>query len=286
MNEEEEQRDGEVNEEEGQRDGEMNEERKQTEDVVDDEEEQGETTLKMKRLYGDKDDKGEKIFLEHEMPMLKLKDCLEIQKNGATASGLYTIYPDSLHAMKVYCDLASEGGGWNVIMRRVDDKYDFPNRTWLEYVDGFGELIGSFWLGNNHIHHLAKIKYKNFMLRIELEDWDGDKKYAEYTEFWIGSEADKFALNVGGYSGTAGDDLSYNNGGMFSTVDEDNDNWGIGHCAVEYHSAWWYKYCGFSQLTGEYLPGRHQKWRQGVRWDGWRGEEYSYKRAEMKIRPY
>jgi len=42
---------------------------------------------------------------------------------------------------------------------------------------------------------------------VDLEDFDGDIRYAEYTTFKVADEADKYRLLVGGYSGTAGDAL-------------------------------------------------------------------------------
>jgi len=44
-------------------------------------------------------------------------------------------------------------------------------------------------------------KYK---LRIDMEDFDGQKRYAEYSTFSISSYADRYRLNVAGYSGNAG----------------------------------------------------------------------------------
>ena len=43
------------------------------------------------------------------------------------------------------------------------------------------------------------------MLRVELEDFEGNITYAEYTTFKVADEADKYRLLIEGYSGTAGD---------------------------------------------------------------------------------
>ena len=47
------------------------------------------------------------------------------------------------------------------------------------------------------------------MLRVDMEDFDGNIKYAEYTTFQVADEADKYRILIGGYSGTAGDSLTY-----------------------------------------------------------------------------
>ena len=42
-------------------------------------------------------------------------------------------------------------------------------------------------------------------LRVELEDWEGNKAYAVYDKFEVGSRRSHYALlDVGKYSGTAG----------------------------------------------------------------------------------
>ena len=40
-----------------------------------------------------------------------------------------------------------------MFQRRQDGKVNF-NRKWTEYRDGFGDLNGEFWLGNDHIHDI------------------------------------------------------------------------------------------------------------------------------------
>jgi len=45
----------------------------------------------------------------------------------------------------VYCEFDSEHG-WTVIQRRLDGSVDFY-RSWDNYVAGFGNLRGEYWLG-------------------------------------------------------------------------------------------------------------------------------------------
>jgi len=87
-------------------------------------------------------------------------------------------------------------------------------------------------------------------------------------------------LNVG----SAGDSLSYHKSFPFSTKDRDNDVYG-GNCAVSFHGAWWYGACHNSNLNGGYFHGTHASNANGVNWETWKGDNYSAKRAEMKIRP-
>ena len=39
---------------------------------------------------------------------------------------------------------------------------------------------------------------------MELEDWEGNKTFAQYDYFKVGGYEDKYRLAVAGYSGTAG----------------------------------------------------------------------------------
>ena len=74
------------------------------------------------------------------------------------------------------------------------------------YENGFGNLNEEFWLGNDNLHRLTFSE--DVMLRVDLEDFDGNIKYAEYTTFQVAGEADKYRIVIGGYSGTAGDSLA------------------------------------------------------------------------------
>ena len=98
--------------------------------------------------------------------------------------------------------MTTNSGGWTVFQRRLDGSVDFF-LDWASYKNGFGDLNGEFWLGNDNLHHLTATV--DATLRVDLEDFDGDTRYAEYTTFDVADEGDKYRLLIGGYSGTAGD---------------------------------------------------------------------------------
>ena len=57
--------------------------------------------------------------------------------------------------------------------------------------------------GNDNLHLLTMSVRQ--ILRIDLVDWEGNKRYAEYDNFRVGTEADKYTLiSLGKYSGDAG----------------------------------------------------------------------------------
>ena len=117
---------------------------------------------------------------------------------------MYTISPDGGKPIQVLCDMTTDGGGWTVFQRRLDGSVDFY-LDWESYKNGFGDLNGEFWLGNDNLHRLTATD--DVILRVDLEDFDGNIRYAEYTTFKVADEADKYRLSIGGYSGTAGDSM-------------------------------------------------------------------------------
>ena len=100
---------------------------------------------------------------------------------------------------------------------------------------------------------------------MELGDWNGAKAYAKYGKFKIGDEQVKYRLDVGSYSGTAGDSLAWHNNEAFSTKDRDNDKWGSIHCAVSFIGAWWNSGCHNPNLN-EIYPGNTRWNYTGVIW--------------------
>ena len=216
------------------------------------------------------------------------EDCRQVVHTDSTTSGPTRIFvpqpsPNQPKLLMVYCDQTVSGGGWIVFLRRIDNAENFPNRVWQDCKRGFGDLTGSFWLGLQNLHELTA---RPATLRVELEDFEGNKRYAEYEQFSISGEENGYKLNISGFSGDAGDSLSYHNGMKFSTVDKDQDT-SKSHCSQYYQGAWWYKRCSSfgSQLTGHYhSTGPHNKAWQYLYRHHWKGARYSYKKAEMMLR--
>ena len=111
---------------------------------------------------------------------------------------MYAIKVDSLPAFDVFCDQTTAGGVWTVFQKRLDGKVDFY-LNWSDYKVGFGDLNGEFWLGLGKIHHLTSSDSN--MLRVDLEDFGGNTRFAKYDMFSVMSENDNYKLNLGTYSG-------------------------------------------------------------------------------------
>nr|XP_053648660.1 angiopoietin-2-like isoform X1 [Cherax quadricarinatus] len=216
--------------------------------------------------------------------------CNDMRDKGLGQSGTYylKIRGTTYWFLKVFCDMDTAGGGWTVIQRR--DDYGEPretfNREWNDYKHGFGNPEAEFWLGNENIYMLTNTD--NYMLRVELEDFDGNRRYAEYSTFKLHSEKDNYKLEIGGYSGNAGDSLNDpwygSNLSPFSTVNRDNDRSSL-NCASMLKGGWWWRSCGRG-LNGIYLTDPNDLTaRQGIVWFRWRGWDYTLKKSVLMIRP-
>ena len=186
------------------------------------------------------------------------------------------------------CDMESDGGGWLVIQKRINGSVDFY-RNWTDYVYGFGELEGEFWYGLENIHCLTT--REDVELRIEVGNETTPSIVWTYQLFQVGGAETNYALTIGEGQGTDGpDSMAHHNGAPFSTRDRDNDARSF-NCAARLGGAWWYKYCGHSNLNGKHTyhtpedgtatsPHYRLTWYDGSSW-----QDSHYTKAAMKIRP-
>lgn len=148
--------------------------------------------------------------------------------------------------------MATDGGGWAVIQRRIDGSTNF-NKTWEEYKRGFGSLELNFWLGLANIRSLTMCE--NMTLRIELKSSDGRSGFGKYATFKVSSESYQYRLeNIGIFKGAIGDAMSAAKHLKFSTWDRDNDHGSNHHCAFEKGGGWWFGACLQAGLNSLY-PG-------------------------------
>ncbi|KAJ8032950.1 Fibrinogen-like protein A [Holothuria leucospilota] len=207
-------------------------------------------------------------------------DCFDLQKDGNTASGDYTIEPVgwSERPFTINCNMTIDGGGWTVFQRRKNGNQPF-NLGWERYQEGFGTLTGEFWMGNDKLAFMTN--QRDYELRIDFINTASQPYYAKYDLFRIADKSMKYRLvGLGNFTGNAAyDALRYHHYQAFSTIDQDNDVYVNYHCASTYNSAWWYTNCYHSDLNRPYT-GSYTNY-----WYNLPGGNSNIKYTEMKIRP-
>ncbi|XP_076806277.1 microfibril-associated glycoprotein 4-like [Clavelina lepadiformis] len=180
--------------------------------------------------------------------------------------------------VEVYCE-----DGWTIFQRRIDGSVNF-SQPWDDYANGFGQIDGEFWLGLDNIHEMTRGGRCRF--KIELWDFHGNQRHADYSSFSIESAENLYRLRVSGYSRNAGDSLtSYNNGQSFSTDDSDNDSFIGRNCATINGGSqgWWFNKCGYSFLNGVWMRQSSGSG-HGIIWRDWKGWNEPLKETKMKLR--
>ena len=86
-----------------------------------------------------------------------------------------------------------------MFQRRFDGSVNF-DRNWTEYRDGFGELTGEFWLGNEKLRQLTSLG--RWLLEIDLQ-LDDDANWIKPTRYrWpFQIEGSRYTLRVQGLLG-------------------------------------------------------------------------------------
>ncbi|XP_076805646.1 microfibril-associated glycoprotein 4-like [Clavelina lepadiformis] len=181
--------------------------------------------------------------------------------------------------VEVYCE-----DGWTVFQRRIDGTVSFQ-RGWDDYANGFGQVDGEFWLGLHNIHEMTR--GGGCRLKIELWDFDGNQRHANYSSFSVDSAEKSYRLLISGYSGNAGDGMSYHNNKPFSAWDRDNDLHRTLNCASHYggNQGWWFGDClaSSSALNGVWMR-ESTGTAHGVVWELWKGWHEPLKATNMKFR--
>ena len=165
---------------------------------------------------------------------------------------------------------------WVVFQKRKNGEVNFT-RGWADYVGGFGDPQWEYWLGLEKIHCLTAAVFRA-ELRVDLCDFEGNKKYAQYSFFSVNNNLTNYRLDIGAYSGDAGDALDcggvrYHDGKAFSTHDKDKDSDSARNCAQVYSAGGWYNDCYCANLNGPYNGDNR-----------WIGFTNSHKSIEMKLR--
>ncbi|PWA16481.1 hypothetical protein CCH79_00004568 [Gambusia affinis] len=211
------------------------------------------------------------------------RDCYEMlmASSGTARDGVYLIKP---HDSPVVAYCAMQDGGWTVVQHiTVNSSVDF-DRTWDEYKNGFGDVTGDHWLGNEYLYELTRgpARYK---LGVKLVDRDAVTKTGEYDPFQVEDESTGYRLRLGLFQGTAVDALTLDtenylhDNQKFTTKDRDNDNYFQNCAKLEFQGVpgggWWYDACAGANLNR----------RNVIYWQKDCNKEKLCKYAWMMVRP-
>ncbi|XP_066933175.1 ficolin-2-like [Clytia hemisphaerica] len=209
------------------------------------------------------------------------RDCKDWKDAGYTQTGVYTIRIEGFRLVDVKCEMDFEDGGWIIMQQRFDGSVDF-HLFWDDFKEGFGDLNGEFWLGNEIVHQLTK--NGDYEWYFKATAFDGDVGESRYFPFVVDNEATNYLSTATKLSGIS----SLTNNVQFTTRERDNDPRGAFNCAFKYGNdkggGFWYGACGAFYPNGEYhnsVGGTYQKY---VYWNNYRGYSESLKETIMMIR--
>ena len=156
--------------------------------------------------------------------------------------------------------------GCSILIQQGDGSGAFY-KSWSEMKVGFNESE-NYWIGNDRLHALTSSGSRK--LRIDLFK-NGSHHTAEYSKFTVGSESTGYALRQGGYDGTAGDCLIYNEALPFSTYDGGPSR----DCANKNQGSWWYSRCTFAGMNNKINHQDGFTWHcdMSVFGDGWTDDD-------------
>ncbi|KAH9504217.1 Ficolin-2 [Bulinus truncatus] len=174
-----------------------------------------------------------------------------------------------------YSDL---NGYSNLRRRRIHNDVSF-DKTWKAYKEGFGQICGDHWLGNENIHRITSNGRHELRMDIVLNNLP---YHAVYSDFFIDNESHGYRLNFRKFvTGNMKDTLKFYNGQQFSTLDRDNDLAGSKHCARTLRSGWWYTRCLKNDTVGLF-PKNYRGYEK--LWESLIGDRFSLDSLEVKMR--
>uniref|UniRef100_F1L435 Angiopoietin-4 n=1 Tax=Ascaris suum TaxID=6253 RepID=F1L435_ASCSU len=206
-------------------------------------------------------------------------DCADLQRlYKSSRSGVFTAYDwkcanPALCKFSVHCDMEIFGGGWTIILQRMNMSVNF-DRDMADYENGFAIDNANFWIGIDRLHRLTNRPQcaNELLLRLQTSS-DAHTILVRYSHFIVCEPSTGYRLNLGllFYSNDLNlkDELSETRLSPF----EGRPKWA---CAEG--GAWWRRRCGQQGvLTGS---NRAEGKYPGVTWNGKR-----LSAIQMMIRP-
>nr|XP_026692205.1 microfibril-associated glycoprotein 4-like [Ciona intestinalis] len=197
----------------------------------------------------------------------QFSDCESATALAQKSGRYYLLLGDNCAFELVYCDVTAVTEGWTVIHRRFDGKVNF-RRPRIDYLNGFGNKDGEFWLGLRRIKEL--VDQGNYEMEVRVVDVDGVDHVTRFTMFKFIAIADIDVELYSIYLERTENGVTHRKAtSRFVTYDSDAQN------IASSLGAWW---LGFSEPTGGNLNAINYTQMR------WRGVEGPLKEATMLIR--
>ncbi|NXQ46850.1 ANGL3 protein, partial [Catharus fuscescens] len=137
------------------------------------------------------------------------------------------------------------------------------------------------WLGLEKIYSITK--QGSYLLRIELQDWKGNRRHIEYS-FSLGGPSTNFTLQLARMAGSIPNALPEHAQLRFST----GDTASASSCPESHLGGWWHSECEETNLNGKYVTprarGRLDRGK-GLYWKPKKGRYYLLKSTKIMIHP-
>ncbi|EDS38138.1 salivary secreted angiopoietin [Culex quinquefasciatus] len=178
-------------------------------------------------------------------------------------SGVYRLRRQDGIVFSAFCEQELFGGGLLVFQSRLDGSVDF-NRSWSEFVEGFGDPAGEYWLGLETLHQVAPNATD---LVVAMTNFSDVEVYEQYSRVWFETERTNYRIRIGERgTGTAGDSFYIYYSEDFSTYDHFS-NIAQRACITSLASGFWHHSCNTARernnLNGIYGRGKGAK---GIWW--------------------
>ena len=135
--------------------------------------------------------------------VMKSVNCQTWLEHGHTTDGIYdmTVERQTFPA-RCFMSLSSEPAeGWTEIQNREDGTVSF-DQDWAQYKNGFGDVNGTFWLGNEKVHLMTNGSDNQghpWQIKLIATTFSGVSTEVEFTGFQVVNETNKYALTTGVY---------------------------------------------------------------------------------------
>ncbi|NWY76881.1 ANGL3 protein, partial [Erithacus rubecula] len=136
------------------------------------------------------------------------------------------------------------------------------------------------WLGLKKIYSITK--QGSYLLRIELQDWRGNRRHIEYS-FSLGGPSSNFSLQLARRAGSIPNALPERATLRFGTADTRPAS-----CPLSQQGGWWHSECEETNLNGKYVTPRSRgrlDRGKGLYWKPKKGRYYLLKSTKLMIHP-